>query len=232
MNEEQTLGKCFGVPLSELTGFLYDVTGGSGISWKTVPKNKYIVFLPEGGTFDIRVEAMRATESYFGSAHISFAHEDELELAVHALAGNKAMIAGAESCTGGLVSGLLTSKPGSSDYFWGGWVCYANDAKISALGVEKDIIETYGAVSEQTARAMAVRARELSGCGIGYSITGIAGPGGGSDEKPVGTVWMGISSPERVWTGKFLFDGNREKVRNQAAYAMLHNIYTFFRNGV
>ena len=109
---------------------------------------------------------------------------------------NKLTLACAESCTGGLTSKRITDVSGCSDVFWGGCVTYANEAKMKLLGVKPQTLEKFGAVSEQTAREMAKGVREALGVDIGVSITGIAGPSGGSPEKPVGTVFVGISTKD------------------------------------
>lgn len=105
------------------------------------------------------------------------------------------MLATAESCTGGLIGHLLTEVSGSSDYYAGGVVAYANEVKTGILKVSPRDIQTYGAVSASVARTMARSARTLLGCEVGLSATGIAGPTGGTPDKPVGTVYLGISSP-------------------------------------
>ena len=131
-------------------------------------------------------------------------------------------VAVAESCTGGLTAYRLTGVPGASAYVRAGWVTYSNQAKTDLLGVDPAVIEEYGAVSEPVAAAMAVGARERGGEGYGLGITGVAGPGGGSLEKPVGTVCValaGIDAEVRIRT--FRFPGERETVRFQASQAAL-----------
>lgn len=120
---------------------------------------------------------------------------DDLATAVLAAArGRGWRLATAESCTGGLVAGALTAIAGSSEVFEYGFVTYANAAKTRLLGVSPDILGAHGAVSEATARAMAEGARAASGADLAVAVTGIAGPGGGSAEKPVGLVWFGLAS--------------------------------------
>lgn len=131
-------------------------------------------------------------------------------------------IATAESCTGGLVSALLTELPGSSKMFTHGFITYANEAKHQLLGVPNETLTTYGAVSETTARAMAEGAREAAGTSLAISITGIAGPDGGSAEKPVGTVHMACAMQGRTTLHeKHQFDGDRNAIRMQAAEASI-----------
>lgn len=123
----------------------------------------------------------------------------------------------AESCTGGLVSKLLTDLAGSSEYFQGSLVAYGNDAKVGLLGVPPSTIADWGAVSEEVAIRMAVGAAEAFGSDVGLSLTGIAGPGGGTEEKPVGTVWFGVHGPEGTRGEMGLFVGDRSAVREAAA---------------
>ena len=131
-------------------------------------------------------------------------------------------LAVAESCTGGMISELLTEIPGSSDYFLGSVVSYANSAKTELLGVREETLERHGAVSEETAREMARGARKRFGADVAVAVTGIAGPDGGSEEKPVGTVFLALASAnedERSW--KRAFGGDRATIRKAAAHHAL-----------
>ncbi|MFN7940444.1 MAG: competence/damage-inducible protein A [Thermoanaerobaculia bacterium] len=131
-------------------------------------------------------------------------------------------ISTAESCTGGLVAERLTRIPGSSRYFPGGLVVYANEAKSDLAGVDPELVRQHGAVSEPVARALAVGVRARFRTCLGVGITGIAGPGGGSPEKPVGTVWIALAGPgDRSETLHFRWPGDRERVRALAAQAAL-----------
>jgi nicotinamide-nucleotide amidase len=118
----------------------------------------------------------------------------------------------AESCTGGTISALFTSIPGSSEYFLGSVTSYANSVKTGVLGVPEEIIEKYGAVSSECVAAMAEGVRRITGSDFSVATSGIAGPGGGSEAKPVGTVWIGVSSPKETKTYKLVFKGDR--IRN------------------
>lgn len=123
-------------------------------------------------------------------------------------------VATAESCTGGLVAGAITDIAGSSAVFTHGFVTYANEAKTQMLGVPEATLAAHGAVSSETAAAMAIGARKHSGADLAISTTGIAGPDGGSAQKPVGTVWFGLATPQGVTTYHRIFPGNREAVRS------------------
>lgn len=122
----------------------------------------------------------------------------------------------AESCTGGGVGSAITSVSGASAVYWGGIVSYDNSVKRNVLGVPEEVLATQGAVSAECAAAMAEGARRLLGTDFAVSTTGIAGPGGGSAEKPVGLVWFGLSSARGVATERKVFAGDRESVRAAA----------------
>ena len=125
----------------------------------------------------------------------------------------KLLLATAESCTGGLIAAACTDLAGSSVWFERGFVSYSNAAKTELLGVPADLIERHGAVSEPVARAMVEGALRHSRAQVAVAVTGVAGPGGGSPDKPVGTVWFGWATPEGVITDKRCFDGDRQQVR-------------------
>jgi nicotinamide-nucleotide amidase len=127
----------------------------------------------------------------------------------------------AESCTGGLIAERLTDMPGSSKYFLEGAVTYSNGAKISRLGVKSETLDRFGAVSAETAEEMAVGMRERAQTDFAVSITGIAGPDGGSEEKPVGTVFIALADAEGVRSMKFVFPGDRYLIRWRSSQAAL-----------
>jgi len=122
----------------------------------------------------------------------------------------------AESCTGGGVGSSITAVPGSSAVFAGGVISYSNDVKREVLGVKAETLASVGAVSPETAAQMAEGVRKLLKTDLAVSLTGIAGPDGGSDEKPVGLVWFGLATKDGVRTEKVLFSGDRARVREQA----------------
>jgi nicotinamide-nucleotide amidase len=133
-------------------------------------------------------------------------------------------LATAESCTGGLLAGRITDVPGSSQYFLEGVVSYANEAKIDLLGVSREVIERHGAVSAEVAEAMAAGIRGRAASTFGVGITGIAGPGGGSEAKPVGLVFVGIADEKKCASRRFLFPGDRYLIRHLAVQAALDQI--------
>lgn len=127
----------------------------------------------------------------------------------------------AESCTGGLLSSLMTDIPGSSDYFLGSVVAYANDAKTALLGVKASTLRKHGAVSARAAKELALGARKALGADISAAITGIAGPGGGTSEKPVGLVFIAVSKGRTTAVRRFEFRGARRSIKKQSAGAAL-----------
>ena len=131
-------------------------------------------------------------------------------------------LATAESCTGGLVAAGLTAIPGSTDVVAGGIVAYANGVKVEELGVPAELIEEHGSVSAEVAEAMARGARERLGADVAVSVTGIAGPGGGSEEKPVGLVYFHAETPAASLGGSFSFPGDRDSIRRRSVVASLH----------
>jgi PncC family amidohydrolase len=158
---------------------------------------------------------------------------DSLEVEIgNLLRRRKSKIGLAESCTGGLVGHRITNVPGSSEYFAGGVVAYAYEAKVSMLGVAWDTLDTFGAVSRETVLAMARGARELLNVDIAVSISGIAGPGGGTPDKPVGTTWIGLAAPEGEWARKFIFNGDREQNKASSADAALQMLLDYLRGGL
>ncbi len=142
--------------------------------------------------------------------------------AVEALTRAGKTLAVAESCTGGLIAARITDIPGASAVFVEGCVTYANEAKVRALGVSPDTLVRFGAVSEETAREMAAGLRARSGADIALSVTGIAGPGGGTAEKPVGTVWLALSTAQGCEARMLSLNGERARVRTMSALHALH----------
>ena len=141
-----------------------------------------------------------------------------------ALLQSGASVACAESCTGGWVSKVLTDVPGSSSWFGWGFVTYANEAKQDELHVADETLREHGAVSEPVVAAMVQGARERSGAEYAVAVSGIAGPDGGTEDKPVGTVWIAWGGPRTIRAERFHFDGDREFVRRQSVARALQGL--------
>ena len=150
--------------------------------------------------------------------HVFGLDDISLEEALGELLREKQLtLATAESCTGGNVARLITSIPGSSDYFLGSVVAYHNRIKSGLLHVDESLIERFGAVSREVAEQMASGVMKAFHTGTAIAVTGIAGPSGGSEEKPVGTTWIAVATKERLYSRKFLFGGSRERIITQAS---------------
>ena len=148
--------------------------------------------------------------------------QNSLEVLVGQLLREKGFkLATAESCTGGMLADRITNVPGSSEYFRGGVVAYAYEAKVALLKVSWDTLRAYGAVSQETVIEMARGARMALGADIAVSVSGIAGPGGGMPDKPVGTTWIGLSTTEGDWARNFVWDGDRSQNKELSAEAAL-----------
>lgn len=150
-------------------------------------------------------------------------HSSLVERLALALSDQDMRLTTVESCTGGQIGALLTERAGSSDWYEGGWITYSNARKV-ALGVPEALISEHGAVSEMVARAMAEAGRRAAGVALSLAVTGIAGPGGGSAEKPVGTVWLAWATPFGTDAERFVFTGDRIQVRNQAVETALSGL--------
>jgi PncC family amidohydrolase len=138
----------------------------------------------------------------------------------------------AESCTGGLVSSRITDVPGSSEYFLGSIVSYAYEVKVSLVGVRWDTLNTHGAVSRETVLEMANGVRKQLNADIAISVSGIAGPGGGSPDKPVGTTWIGLAAPDGQWARLLQFSGSREENKSASATAALELLLEYLQGNI
>jgi nicotinamide-nucleotide amidase len=159
--------------------------------------------------------------------------EDDADLAgvvLENLRSRKLTLAVAESCTGGMLGERITAIPGSSDVFLGGVIAYHNDVKLTMLGVGSDLLQRAGAVSEEAALQMAAGVRAKLGADVGVSVTGIAGPGGGTPEKPVGLVWIAVNGSEST-ARRFHLIGDRAEIRQRAAQAALEMVRRAVTNG-
>jgi nicotinamide-nucleotide amidase len=162
--------------------------------------------------------------------HVFASGEETMAEVVGVMLRSKGLtLSTAESCTGGLIGNLLTQVPGSSDYYQGGVVVYSNASKVKLLGVLPETLEEHGAVSAATVRQMAEGIRKTIPSDLGIAVTGIAGPGGGSDAKPVGTVHIGLSADGGTHSGSYRFRGEREQVKWNTALMALDWVRRFLR---
>ena len=148
------------------------------------------------------------------------------------LTENKLKISTAESCTGGLIAGEITSVSGSSEFFDLSVVTYANEAKMKLINVSEDTLKTYGAVSEQTAYEMVKGISDLSGAETCIAVTGLAGPGGGTTEKPVGLVYVATKVFDKINVKKYNFDGNRDEIRLKTVNDAINDIKQMILNEI
>jgi nicotinamide-nucleotide amidase len=191
-----------------------------GVSWGTRIADDRVAFVLRGGSAEARERFYASLRDLLGETHVRRGDRGAAQVLFDALAAAGARIATAESCTGGLVSAWLTDIPGSSAVFLGGVVAYADRSKAELLGVDTRAIEEHGAVSEEVVRQMAAGAARITGAEYGVAVSGVAGPGGGSPQKPVGTVWIAAVGPEgRSQAARFKFLGSRDAVRRRSASA-------------
>lgn len=203
-----------------------------------LPEDMHLAYLPNaltgvrlrlsiyGGTKEEQERKLQASindlKSILGDIIYS-EKDDTLESAIGEMLKNAGMtLSTAESCTGGMISSLITSVPGSSEYFLGSVTSYANSAKQNILGVPAEIIAEHGAVSSECVAAMAEGARRITSSDYSVATSGIAGPGGGSTEKPVGTVWIGVSSEKGTETFRLKFNSDRKRNIERFASSAMH----------
>ncbi|MBI4520409.1 MAG: competence/damage-inducible protein A [Gemmatimonadetes bacterium] len=206
-----------------------------------------LAFLPDLTGVDLRLTVRGVADRVEAEAHLDrVAHllapavepyryttddEDVAAVVGRLLRAQSLTLAVAESCTGGLVTKRLTDHAGASDYVVGGVIAYANDVKVAELDVDSELLESEGAVSEEVARAMASGVARRFGADAGLSVTGIAGPGGGTPAKPVGTVWHAVALSGSVTAVREHFPGDREEIRTRAAQAALAHLWARLRRG-
>lgn len=210
-------------------------------AWEdALPEDIHLAYLPnaltgvrlrlsaygDADTQQERIEAEIATlRELIGDIIYSY-EDDTLENCIgKLLTRHGKTISTAESCTGGLVASMITSVPGASGYFLGSVVSYANSVKQGVLGVSEDILKNHGAVSSECVGAMAEGVRRLTGTDFAVATSGIAGPGGGSDEKPVGLVWIGVSSEAGTETFRLVFNSDRKRNIERFASSALYKIF-------
>lgn len=211
-------------------------------TWENaLPAGLKLAYLPSPGLVKLRITAkgdgVKLLDEYYESLkqtldglNYTEGEENALEkLFGEILRKKKVTISTAESCTGGYIAHLITSVAGSSDYFKGGVVAYANEVKINVLGVNAADIEREGAVSETVVLQMAEGVKKLTGADYAVSTSGIAGPDGGTEDKPVGTVWIGVATPEKTFARKYNFSFTRERNIAKAASKALELVLTLVR---
>ncbi|HEX3618847.1 MAG TPA: competence/damage-inducible protein A [Candidatus Udaeobacter sp.] len=225
------------VPSSAIEQRVYKVAGAGESSVEEAIGQKVLAipgielgYCARPGEVDVRIigkpEAIHQADtiirSALGFSIFSTADETLEEIVVKLLTKRNQTLATAESCTGGLIANRITNVPGASSAFIAGYVCYANQAKSDMLNVDPKLIETHGAVSELVARTLAEHARACAGCDYALATTGIAGPTGGSPEKPVGTVYIGLASADlETIVKRFFFPVDRETFKQLAAQSAL-----------
>jgi nicotinamide-nucleotide amidase len=224
-NPANRILRFFGLPESAVAGVVAQAGGEAEGLEVTICAHDLEVqidlVIPPGS----EAQADRVTDALHAAHPRALFAEDEqaVEAIVLAVAREQGLTIGAaESCTGGLVAARLTSVPGSSDVFVGGLVAYDDRLKLDGLNVPAEVLERHGAVSAETAAAMASGARSALGADVGVSVTGIAGPGGGTPQKPVGLVFIHAASPDASHGVELRLPGDRDAVRRRAAASALH----------
>jgi len=217
--------RLFGISESSIAKALADAGGdGDGVDVTICAREFELhidLFVDPGA--DARADELeQAFETAAGRYVFSRDERSTAELVVDLLRDRGLTLGTAESCTGGLVAARITDVPGSSDVFLGSIVSYADSVKRDRLGVPDDVLAAHGAVSAETAEAMAAGARSALGVDVAVSVTGIAGPGGGTEEKPVGLVYLHAVGPDGEVSRRLDFPGDRETIRLRAAVAALH----------
>jgi nicotinamide-nucleotide amidase len=202
-----------------------------GVTWGTRIQPMRISLYLNGESDEVREHMAAKLQNHGGAELFHMGDVQPTDPLVKLLKERNLMIAGAESCSGGYASKILTDRPGSSDYFWGSVITYHNNAKELLLRISPSVLERFGAVSKETALEMAEQVRKISGADAAFSITGIAGPSGGTPDKPAGTVWFGFSSSEQDTTAvKIEFHAySRDSVRRRAAAAVSILLDTYIR---
>jgi len=190
------------------------------VKWGTRVADDRIAFYLRGGNEEEREAVFSCLQESFGSLYIRRGDVKPAQLLSRTLRSQGLKIAIAESCTGGLLGKLLTDLPGSSDIFFGGVTVYSIQAKIDLLGIDNRLVAEYGTVSSETAAAMTEATLRRCQADVGLVVTGIAGPGGGTAQKPVGTVWISFKQGDRKPLCRlFQFNGSRDQIRRKTAVA-------------
>lgn len=224
--KETRLFRTIGLSLERIERTLEDITKwgrGVSINLKSLSFGVDIELVVEGENDRIVSSLTKAASENIKKRLADNIYGTSLEETLERVLGyllylKKFTLAIAESCTGGLVSHLITNVPGSSSYFKGGIIAYSNDIKVNLLSVSEKTIERAGAVSKEVAEEMAIGVKNVIKADLGLSITGIAGPSGGTEKKPVGLVYIGLSRNTETIVKDFLFSKERHKIKEQSAY--------------
>jgi len=223
--------KCFGAGESRIAEMIGDAMRRGRNPLVNCTVHTGIISLEVVATAADRAEAEnmaereeRALRTLLGKLVYGAGDQTLAEVVGEGLVRTGRTLAVAESCTGGLLAELITDIPGSSRYFTYGWVTYSNEAKCRELEVSREMIDTHGAVSEQVAQAMAQGARRKAGTDYAIAITGIAGPGGGNEQKPVGLVYIAVDNRDGTDTSRYVFSFDRSSVRLRAAQTALNTL--------
>lgn len=224
----QHLLKLYGVKEPEIAETLKELNGKTGDVvlgfYPHFPENHITLSLNGNDEKTVNKELIRVENEIrhlLGAYIFSSGNQSMEEIIGQKLLDKDMSISVAESCTGGLIGHRLTNIPGSSVYFRGGVVVYSNESKADLLNIDPKLIKTHGAVSDQTVRKMVLGVRDRFKTDLGLAVTGIAGPDGGSREKPVGTVHIGLASKDEVFSGKYLFWGDREQIKLETSMMAL-----------
>ena len=220
--------KLIGINEAEIRTSISDLIDNEDVKIEIKPfdAKTYIILSADADTEEAAKDLIKPVSKEikrrFGKYIYSTKEKITLEMSVvNLLEKNELTISTAESCTGGLLAGRLINVPGVSDVYKEGFITYTNKAKRKTLGVNKSTLKKYGAVSEQTAKEMAVGAALAADTDISISVTGIAGPDGGTNEKPVGLVYVGVCIRDMVHVEEFRFSGDRANVREQTVISAL-----------
>lgn len=202
--------------------FIESISLSTNFSWGVAARNAHLkIFIESSDETEILETYKKASEFYAES----ILELPVIEMLHNILLEKKITIGGAESCTGGLIGKILTDIPGSSNYFKGCIVSYSNDVKKTVLGVREKTLEMHGAVSEECAVEMAEGARNILNTDYSFSVTGVAGPEGGTEKKPVGTAWTAFNDGKNILTRKFFFPVDRDRMRMNTAHIVLFHLY-------
>ncbi len=225
-NKKSRVLRTYGLTETVIRKKLRGIFGaGADMELLSHPKGIDLTITVEGESEKLLDELVETTEKQIRhrlGEHVFGTGNEKMEgVAGRILSDREISLSVAESCTGGLICHWLTNVPGSSEYFKQGIIAYSNSAKTSLLNLPGEILKKFGAVSPETAEEMAKRVKETGGTDIGIAVTGIAGPGGGTREKPVGLVYTGFSSSAKIVSEEHHFGGGRELIKIQAAQASL-----------